>query len=551
MPIALLAAALLAAGLVAQDPSLPTLFRLGPAPSQAVTVHLPVSSPFQPPAAPDVVLRVPAATPWLQVDAVLASLVAAGTERVHFAARLPDGTAGCLGLALPTVDALAADVPSTLTLRAHRRRPGVPLESLTLLLTRLLEPAPQLPKATLSLEVPGDTRCEQVLRVLGACIEGGVASLPVRVGAAAGIVDDRSALAFDLDGLVSLQVAPQQRIGSGPELLVDALSRPQLLAEAFGALQAPLALAIEPELGGGAGGAFGGRGAWPRGQDEQLVAAVERSLDWLARQVGDDGACRAEGVATVEATSLAMLAWLGSGSQLVSGRRAPPLRRTAGWLLASQHADGTFGPLAEAGPRSQALACLALAEAGGLSSPMPYRLLRRSLQDGLQRLWRMRFADGGFGGAGASDGRTTSVVVLALASAKCFRVPAPAEPAALDAWLAAHPGTSAGERAALTFAACFADQGKPTEATVQDLVAARAFESAEDCYWISHALNQAGGKALASWSEPFLEFALGKQVAEGPAAGAFVVVAPEPSLSATAWWTLALQARVRYQRLLR
>ncbi len=91
MPIALLAAALLAAGLVAQDPSLPTLFRLGPAPSQAVTVSLPVSSPFQPPAAPDVVLRVPAATPWLQVDAVLASLVAAGTERVHFAARLPDG----------------------------------------------------------------------------------------------------------------------------------------------------------------------------------------------------------------------------------------------------------------------------------------------------------------------------------------------------------------------------------------------------------------------------------------------------------------------------
>lgn len=551
MPIALLAAALCAAGLVVQDPSLPTLFRLGPAPTEAVTVSLPVASPFQPPAAVDVVLRVPAATPWVQVDAVLARLVEAGTERVHFAARLPDGTTGCLGLALPTVDALAADVPSMLTLRAHRRRSGVPIESLTLLLARLLEPVPQLPKATLSLEVPGDTRSEQVLRVLGACVEGGVVSLPVRVGAAAGIVDDRSALAFDLDGLLPLQVAPQQRIGTGPELLVAALSRPEVLAEAFGALQTPLALTIEPELWGGAGGAFGGRGAWPRGQDEKLVVAVERSLDWLARQVGDDGACRAEGVATVEATSLAMLAWLGSGSQLVNGRCALPLRRTTGWLLASQHADGTFGPLHEAGPRSQALACLALAEAGGLSSPLPYRLMRRPLQDGLQRLWQMRGADGGFGRVGASDVRTTSLVVLALASAKFFHVPSPAEPAVLHPWLDAHPGASVGERAAVVFANCFADRGKPAEAMVQELAVARAFESAEDCYWISHALNQAGGKAFASWSEPFLEFALGKQVAEGPAAGAFAAAPPQLPLLATAWWTLALQARVRYQRLLR
>lgn len=279
-----------------------------------------------------------------------------------------------------------------------------------------------------------------------------------------------------------------------------------------------------------------------------MVEAVERSLAWLARQVGEDGACRADGVATSEATALVALTLLASGTQLVDGPHRDALQRCIGWLVAHQRADGAFGD-GEVTPRCQALACLSLVEAYGLSSELHARLLRGAVVDGLQFLWQARAAGGGLPPGPDGDASTTAHVVVLLASAELFRVPTPARASDL---LAAIPATdTVGGRAAEAFARCFAGAGPLPPAAARSFAEGGELADAEACFWRAQAVHQAGGAPFLHWHQTFFQPLVAKQVNEGADAGTFSVDATQPRLAATAWWTMAMLARVRYTRLSR
>lgn len=524
-----------AALLLPQD--VPTVSHLGPLPKAAPAFAVPLPSELPQPVADDVLLTVAPATPWGDVDAALRRLAARGARTVHFAASLPDGTAGAVGLALP----VEPDVPVALVVRAHRDRAGVPADSLRLVLQRLLadfEPA-RAGSLPFAVEVPANARCEQALRLLVACVDAGATRVVMRAGPAAGKVDERGALALDVDGPVRLQVVAQ----SPPT------ARPTQAAAPFGALLAPPNIAPEPQLGGGAGGRYGGRGAGNRALADGQ--ALERSLAWLHQQIAADGACRADGVSAVEATALVTLAFLGRGDNLIAGTYRESLQRTVGFLVASQRADGTFGEGAEATPRAQALACWALAEAYGLSSSLPARCLRSPLADGLQRLWQLRRTDGGFGPGEHGDAITTAQVAIALASATFFKVPTPADPKELLPWFEAHPPETEGAQAAVAFARCFVQQDAIPPAAAWQWVGACEVADAEGAYWIGQALFQAGREPFVAFGAKCEAALLGKQVREGADAGTFAIASPMPRLVATAWWTLLLENRVRFTRLVR
>lgn len=526
-----------AALLLPQD--VPTVSHLGPLPKAAPAFAVPLPSELPQPVADDVLLTVAAATPWGDVDAALRRLAARGARTVHFAASLPDGTAGAVGLALP----VEPDVPVAMVVRAHRDRAGVPADSLRLVLQRLLadfEPA-RAGSLPFAVEVPANARCEQALRLLVACVDAGATQVVMRAGPAAGKFDERGALALDVDGPLRLQVVAQ----SPPT------ARPTQAAAPFGALLSPPNIAPEPQLGGGAGGRYGGRGAGNRALAGGVGEAVERSLAWIDHQIVADGACRADGVSAIEATALVTLAFLGRGDNLVAGTYRESLQRMVGFLVASQRADGTFGEGAEATPRAQALACWALSEAYGLSSSLPARCLRSSLADGLERLWQLRRVDGGFGSGEHGDVITTAQVAIATTSAAFFKVPTPADPKELLPWFEAHPPQTATAQAAVAFARCFLRQEAIPGAAALQWAGDWAVADAEGCYWIGHTLFQAGGKPFVAFGEKCEAELLGKQRREGADAGTFAIASPLPRLVATAWWTLALESRVRFTRLVR
>lgn len=528
--------------LLPQD--VPAVSHLGPRPAAAAAFPVPLPEQLPQSVAADVLLTVPAAQPWGDVDSALRRLAAHGAKLVHFAASLPDGTAGAVVLALPESD----DVPVSLVLRAHRQRSGVPVDSVRVVLLRLLadlEPA-RAGSVPLALEVPADARCEQALRLLVACVDGGAQRLVLRAGPAAGKADERSALALDLDGALRLQIAPQ----------LSPAARPQLEAAPFGILLPPPLVAPEPAIAAGAGGPYGPRGAKNR-QAHVAAAAVERSLAWLERQVAVDGACRAIGASAVEATALVALAFLGNGDNLVQGQHHDGLLRAVGYLLASQRADGTFGDGSDATPRAQALACFALAEAYGLSSGLHARLLRGPLVDGLQQLWRLRHEDGGFGAGERSDVFTTAEVAIALASASFFKVPTPAAPVELSAWLGENAPGNGSAGAAAAFARCLLGTANVPAAAAPAWLQDFDVADAEGCYWLAHALFQAGGKPFQEWAARCESDLMAKQVEKGADAGTFAIapragsVGATPQLVATARWTMALQVRRRYARMLR
>ncbi len=519
--------------------TVPTVPHLGPRPAQAAPFELPLPSELPQPVADDVLLTVAPATPWGDVDAAIRRLAAGGAKVVHFAASLPDGTAGAVGLALP----VEPDVPVALVVRAHRDRAGVPADSLRVVLQRLLadfEPA-RAGSLPFAVEVPANARFEQSLRLLVACVDAGATRVVMRAGPAAGKVDERGALALDVDGPVRLQVVAQN---SPP-------ARPTQVATPFGALLPPPNVAPEPQLDGGAGGRYGGRGAGNRALAGGVGEALDRSLAWLGQQIAADGACRAEGASSVEATALVTLAFLGRGDNLVAGTYRASLQRTVGFLVASQRADGTFGEGADATPRAQALACWALAEAYGLSSSLPARCLRSPLADGLQRLWQLRRTDGGFGPGEHGDAITTAQVAIAMTSAAFFKLPTPADPKELLPWFEAHPPQAATAQAAVAFARCFVRQEAIPGAAALQWAGSWQIADAEGTYWIGHALFQAGGKPFVAFGEKCEAELLGKQVRDGADAGTFAIASPLPRLVATAWWTLALENRMRFTRLVR
>jgi len=156
---------------------------------------------------------------------------------------------------------------------------------------------------------------------------------------------------------------------------------------------------------GGAGGPYGERFGGRRYVRPLGGGGTERplndALDWLARHQAADGGFSADGragtvcgcgsadaPASVDATALALLAFLGNGNTTVQGQYKESVQRAIAWLRGLLDAEtGRFG---DAGPVAQARASLALIEAYALTkSP----LLKRDAERALGSLARAEPAD--------------------------------------------------------------------------------------------------------------------------------------------------------------
>ncbi len=203
-----------------------------------------------------------------------------------------------------------------------------------------------------------------------------------------------------------------------------------------GDLSSPIGLAAGHS---GPYGNRGKRGGGRGGTGSHVEETVDLALRWLAAHQDADGswdtdefmkhdtqgiACDGPGnpVHDVGVTGLAMLAFLGDGSTLRSGRYRENLKRATAWLRDQQDPkSGLLGaPSSNEFVYDHAIATLALVEAYGLSD---YRLLRDNAQRAIDYLeyhrnpygaWRYQPRDGD------NDTSVTGWCLLAYASAKHF-----------------------------------------------------------------------------------------------------------------------------------
>lgn len=120
-------------------------------------------------------------------------------------------------------------------------------------------------------------------------------------------------------------------------------------------------------------------------------AAIAAAFTWLMANQAKDGSwtSRHSQDATVAVTGVALLAMLGDGSTMRSGKWKGPIKKAVNWLRQRQTETGAF---AEAtGPHL--LASLAMTEAYLLSN---YKLIKKSAERGLRHADSRRAADGGW-----------------------------------------------------------------------------------------------------------------------------------------------------------
>lgn len=524
---------LLSVCIPAQD--LPKLLRLGPVPMQpTLTVDSGVAPDLTtlPAGLREVVLRVAATVPAGAVDALLHTLRDRGVATVHFAASLPDGTAGVVSVALPE----AATVPTTLVLRAHRGRPGVPASSAILPLQRLRAGWEHEGRGfVLALDAPANEPWQHVLPLLGAAAEAGVSQLCLRTTAADASPAPRS-LALDLEGAVTAWIPATE----------PRATQPGVATTPFGCLQrAPVTAAtLRP---GGAGGRFGGRHA------QEDAAAPQR--EWTGRQQRADGAMPPDGEPDREGMALWCLACLADGTTLDAGIHRDSLRRCIGWLVANQDDDGSFEDLSPGSVQRQAQITYALAEACGLSPSGD--LLRQAAMDALQWLFARREQDGGWSPIPGtpSHAAVTAWALTANASASFFGLRGPMPPGSGVEWFDTHGSDEPLPAAAELFSRFFAGQDPkdtPRMTALADSLLARADpQDPHTAFWTTHALFQQGGRHWVQWSKR-LHAAIAKtQLRDGDLNGSW---APAPGCSrlvTTALHILSLQAYYRYTRLVR
>ncbi|MEO6595537.1 MAG: hypothetical protein ABIP94_12360, partial [Planctomycetota bacterium] len=225
-------------------PKLPRLLQLGPMPTVSVSLtqladgsllgsdgKVVTTTEIEravPTGTTELVLHVDRSTTASAITALLDAARARGVGTVHFAATLPDGTAGAFSLTLPETDEAA----STITVHLHRERAGVPPSSLTPILRRMHEGFAKNAKVrfVLGVEPPEDATCEQLLHTLTAVAAAGVQAVVVRNVPAASPIEDAARAGL---GALSREAAPARDgalamdLGPTPQIQVQGVALPQ------------------------------------------------------------------------------------------------------------------------------------------------------------------------------------------------------------------------------------------------------------------------------------------------------------------------------------
>ncbi len=200
-------------------------------------------------------------------------------------------------------------------------------------------------------------------------------------------------------------------------------------------------------LGGGPGGAWGGRGIGGRrriprsGWSSTTDKSVEKGLEWLAKhQTPDEGYWDADGFQNQcsgtlcdgrgyplydpGVTGLALLAFLGAGYTHTAGKYKNTVSAAIKFLKRVQDPEGCFGTQTGHYMYSHAVATLAMTEAYGMTNSP---LLRRPVEKGLAFLYRAQNPNPSGTGKlawrysvqpGDNDTSVTGWVVMALKSAR-------------------------------------------------------------------------------------------------------------------------------------
>lgn len=534
--------------LVAQTPQpalqLPTLLRLGSLPANAPTVTIDGSDggahlAALPAGTTAITVRADHRTSMQAVQAVFDEAMAKGLEKFFLLATLRDGTPGVLTLALPT----ATNAPTTVSLRAHRQRPGVPPESAIPLLRRLHDGWEQDGKGpfVLGITLPEDATYAHLLPLLAAAAEARIPSVVVRTSKADAVERASGSLAIDLESSFVLQVQAREQVQH----------KPGVQDTPFGMLVRAPDTVVAAE-GGAAGGLYGGRGGQAKPADAAGLQALELAVAWLLRQQLPDGSFpdqHAQG--DVEGTALVSLVLLSRGRTLDGGTNGDPLRRSIGWLLARQHDDGRFADFGPNSTRHHALATFALTEAAGLSARGP--LFQPCAQLALDWLFTQRRDDGGWNDGtpgAASDPLSTAAAMMAVGSATFFRLRAQATTKELIVWFDAHRSTTPTHAGAELFCRFFAGQSPQTAplGALADVVVTADPSDPTACHWATYALFQMGGQHWQQWTDRFAADVVARQETKGPDAGSWPAGGPS-RLAATARFTWSLAAWQRYSRI--
>ncbi len=365
---------------------------------------------------------------------------------------------------------------------------------------------------------------------------------------------------------------------------------------------------------GSEGGGTNGRGKGRDGTPKPTIQVISKGLKWLKDHQDDDGKWDADGfmkhdsngapcdgaghaVHDVGVTGLALLAFLGDGSTLRTGKYKGEVKKGVLWLKDQQDPDtGLFGTSASHDfIYNHAIAAYAMCEAQGLSD---YSSLRKYAQRGINYLESHRNPYGAWRYQPRDDDNDTSVTgwcVMAYKSGKDFGLQV--SDSALDSVAAyldevTDPGTGhagyskRGEASsrkpgdhgvqfptdkgeAMTAVALFTRfflKQDPKETPVMELAAQTIAQkppmhaddgSIDHYYWYyaTYAMFQMGGKYWKDWQKHLLPAVVKTQETEGNAEGSW-----DPNgawgddggrVYATAIQVLTLEAYYRYDRLIR
>lgn len=524
--------------LVAQEPELARLLRLGPVPDGPTVVILPDGArgmQHLADSAPLVVLQIDAATPAHIVTSVLHTASAKGVRSAHFLATLPDGSVGAFALALP--GELMSEL--TLSLRAHHQRQGVPPSSALPVLQSLRQGWERTAgrRFALDLEVPQDATWQQVLTLLGVAAEAGISSVVPRTVQTTPVAPPKE-LALDLVGAIRAQI-----------LATPAASpRPVLATNIHGCSLSPLPLY-------GPAPCFPG-GSTPTGLPPWLEPEPREPRHWWVRQQRSDGAFVDDsGQVDVEAVSLVALMILGDGNTLDSGIYRRELQRCIGWMVANQRTDGNFEDFAAGSIQRHAQATWVLVEAAGRSASGD--LLRLPASAALRWLLAARQADGVFGVSreGSSDPVATAWAVSAIAAAERFDFDVPHRPAMFIDWYDRHGSDGPLAAAAELHSRVVAGQDPevvPRMGRLVDLLRAPAdVDDPQALFWTSYALFRFGGSSWRDWRSQLENVSVKQQVMSGALRGSWEPRGGRSRITSTALHTLVIEAYYQYSHLVR